>query len=153
MSSHAQALEQDARVQRPRLNGIVETALVVEDVAASVAFYRELLGLGVLFQDERLAALDVGPGHTLLLFRRGGTLDSVQLPGGVIPGGQDASGRSHMAFAIDKAELDSWHQWLRTQSVAIESTVTWERGGVSTYFRDPDGNLLELATPGVWANY
>ncbi|HHQ6628438.1 TPA: VOC family protein, partial [Serratia fonticola] len=23
----------------------------------------------------------------------------------------------------------------------------------SIYFRDPDGHLLELVTPGIWANY
>jgi len=27
------------------------------------------------------------------------------------------------------------------------------RGGHSIYFRDPDGHLLELATPGLWAIY
>ena len=27
------------------------------------------------------------------------------------------------------------------------------RGAVSLYFRDPDGNLGELVTPGLWANY
>nr|WP_237705563.1 hypothetical protein [Chthoniobacter flavus] len=32
----------------------------------------------------------------------------------------------------------------------VESRVTWERGGESIYFRDPDGHLLEMLTPGVW---
>ena len=27
------------------------------------------------------------------------------------------------------------------------------RGGTSLYFNDPDGNVVELATPGLWANY
>ena len=29
----------------------------------------------------------------------------------------------------------------------------WPRGGESVYFRDPDGHLLELATPGLWPGY
>ena len=31
--------------------------------------------------------------------------------------------------------------------------MKWPRGGESLYFRDPDGHLVELATPGLWANY
>ena len=27
------------------------------------------------------------------------------------------------------------------------------RGGQSVHFRDPDGRLLELATPGLWPGY
>jgi catechol 2,3-dioxygenase-like lactoylglutathione lyase family enzyme len=42
---------------------------------------------------------------------------------------------------------------LRTQGVAIESETHWARGGRSLYFRDPEGHLLELVTPGIWPNY
>jgi catechol 2,3-dioxygenase-like lactoylglutathione lyase family enzyme len=31
--------------------------------------------------------------------------------------------------------------------------VALHRGGTSLYFRDPDGHLLELATPGLWTIY
>jgi catechol 2,3-dioxygenase-like lactoylglutathione lyase family enzyme len=58
-----------------------------------------------------------------------------------------------MAFGIDASALESWRKWLERNAVEIESTMHWERGGTSLYFRDPDGNLLEVATPGVWANY
>jgi len=42
---------------------------------------------------------------------------------------------------------------LREHGIAIESTITWPRGGTSIYFRDPDGHLLELVTPGIWDIY
>ena len=38
-----------------------------------------------------------------------------------------------------------------TDVVLTRSVVVWEAGGRSLYFRDPDGHLLELATPGVWS--
>jgi hypothetical protein len=58
-----------------------------------------------------------------------------------------------MAFAISAEDLPDWEVTLREHSVAIESRVTWQRGGQSLYFRDPDGHCLELATPGLWQTY
>jgi catechol 2,3-dioxygenase-like lactoylglutathione lyase family enzyme len=138
---------------RPALSGVLETALIVEDVARATHFYRELFGFDMLGQSERLCSLSVKPAQVLLLFHRGGSLNDIRLPGGIVPGGVDAQGSSHMAFAIEAEHLESWRHWLKQNAVAIESTVLWELGGTSLYFRDPDGNLLELATPGVWANY
>src|SRR5438270_7658123 len=125
----------------PALDGILETAIVVENVEHASRFYRELLGLDVLFQDARLCSLNVKPAQVLLLFQRGGSMDDVRLPGGVLPGGMDAQGRGHMAFAIASERLQDWRRWLEQNGVAIESTVKWEGGGTSVYFRDPDGNL------------
>jgi catechol 2,3-dioxygenase-like lactoylglutathione lyase family enzyme len=63
------------------------------------------------------------------------------------------SGNSHVAFPIAAEELSAWEKQLMENGVAVESKVKWERGGQSIYFRDPDGNLLELVTPGVWPIY
>jgi catechol 2,3-dioxygenase-like lactoylglutathione lyase family enzyme len=50
--------------------------------------------------------------------------------------------------------LPQWRAHLQAAGVAIESTSDWQRGGHSLYFRDPDGNLLEIAaTPGLWAGF
>jgi len=144
---------QDHGLSRPALSGVLETALIVEDVARATGFYRELFGFEVLAQSERLCVLNVRPAQVLLLFQRGGSLKDIRLPGGILPGGMDARGRSHMAFAVEAEDLEAWKRWLAQKAVGIESIVLWERGGTSLYFRDPDGNLLELATPGVWANY
>ena len=49
--------------------------------------------------------------------------------------------------------FEHWRHCLAQNDVAIESRVDWPRGGASLYFRDPDGHLLELITPGCWAIY
>ena len=134
------------------MSGLLETGLYVEDVARSRAFYARLFGFPVLVEDERLCALGVPGPAVLLLFRRGGTTEPVQLPGGAIPV-HDGHGTLHYAFAIAAADLDGWIRRLGREGVATESRVTWPRGGISLYFRDPDGHLVELATPGVWATY
>jgi hypothetical protein len=39
------------------------------------------------------------------------------------------------------------------RGIPIVSEVTFDKGGRSPYFNDPAGNVLELATPGHWANF
>ena len=46
-----------------------------------------------------------------------------------------------------------WERRLEAYRVEIEGRTDWSRGGHSIYFRDPDGHLLELATPGLWTVY
>jgi len=42
---------------------------------------------------------------------------------------------------------------LAAEGVGIESRVTQHFGGISLYFRDPDGHSIEVATPGLWRVY
>ena len=136
----------------PKLAGVLETALYTDDLARARVFYEEVLGLAALTSDTRFLAFDVGGHSVLLLFLRGSTRETLHLPGGTIPP-HDGNGPIHMAFAITAAELPGWEQRLGERKVAIEGRTDWPRGGKSIYFRDPDGHLLELVTPGVWAIY
>lgn len=136
----------------PRLTGILETALDVQDLTASVNFYHGLLGLEILDQSERFCALSVAGRDVLLLFQREPSPQPVDLPGGRIPA-HGSSGQIHFAFSVTESELPGWEQFLKAKGVELESRVRWERGGTSIYFRDPDGHLGELATPGVWSIY
>ena len=135
----------------PRLNGIIETALHVRDLAASIEFYQRL-GLEVIAGNERFCALSVAGRDLLLLFLEGASNSPVDLPGGRIPP-HGSSGAIHFAFSIDRSELSAWELFLEGQGIVLESRVEWERGGISLYFRDPDGHLAEIATPGVWSVY
>jgi catechol 2,3-dioxygenase-like lactoylglutathione lyase family enzyme len=136
----------------PKLSGVLETALYVDDLDRARAFYEGVLGLAALTSDSRFLAFDVGGHSVLLLFRRGATLETLHLPGGTIPP-HDGNGPLHMAFAITAAELPAWEKRLSEHNVAIEGRTDWPRGGKSVYFRDPDDHLLELVTPGVWTIY
>jgi catechol 2,3-dioxygenase-like lactoylglutathione lyase family enzyme len=136
----------------PQLDAVLETALYVDDLPRAVRFYIDVMDLAPLYQDSRMCALSVGGKSVLLIFPRGGSLQTVHMPGGTIPP-HDGSGPLHIAFAIAKGALAEWEMRLGKHGVAIEGRTVWKRGGESIYFRDPDGHLLELATPGLWAIY
>lgn len=136
----------------PKLDSVLETVLYVEDLDRAAAFYSEVMELDILHGDPRMRAFDVGGRGVLLLFLRGGTRQPVATPGGVIPP-HDGAGPLHVAFAVAKAALADWQAHLTARGVAIEAATDWPRGGRSLYFRDPDGHLLELATPGLWKGY
>ena len=137
----------------PPIAGVLETAVYVEDVGRALAFYRHVLGLPLLTPegDPRFAALDAGPGSVLLIFRRGGTLVDIHLPGGTIPA-HDGSGPLHFALRIPAASLEDWRRHLAERDIPVIGAMDWPQGGHSLYFHDPDGHVVELATPGIWAN-
>jgi catechol 2,3-dioxygenase-like lactoylglutathione lyase family enzyme len=139
-------------MQKASITGIKETCLSVTDVPSSASFYTKVLGFRILQEESRFCAMSVADSHVLLLFARGQTATPVQLPGGLVPP-HDASGQQHVGFAISTEDVHAWREHLTEQQIAIESIVTWPRGGTSIYFRDLDGHLLELLTPGVWEIY
>ena len=136
----------------PALTGVLETALYVRDLDASEAFWGGLLGARTLYADARMRAIDVAGRQVLLLFLQGASDQENPSPGGAIPA-HDGRGRLHFAFAIPAAALDAWERRFAERSVRVEARVYPPRGGTSLYFRDPDGHLAELATPGLWEIY
>ena len=112
----------------------------------SAGFYQDLFGFEAVYAGPRLTALAV-PGHqVLLLFKKGASSNLAKIP-------HDGSGELHVAFAITAKALEPWEARLHEKKILIVEKTEWERGGTSLYFRDPDGHLVELATPGLWTNY
>lgn len=135
----------------PPVRGIVETCINVSDMGRSRQFYESLFGFEVMEHAERFCAFQVG-SDVLLLFTEGSSSSPIAVSGGVIPP-HNTVGAGHFAFAVSRDELETWRVLLQERGIEIESEVCWERGGSSIYFRDPDGNLVELVTPGTWLNY
>jgi catechol 2,3-dioxygenase-like lactoylglutathione lyase family enzyme len=128
----------------PKTDGILESSLYVSDVARSIRFYEEIFGFRVIKDfGERGCAMDAGARHVLLLFKKGASR--------TITSPHDGDGELHIAFAISTSELVKWERWLDERGIAVEEKRSWERGGTSVYFRDPDCHLLEVVTPGTWS--
>jgi len=131
---------------RPKTDGILESSLYVSDVPRAVRFYQETFGFSIISEfGERGCAMHAGTRQVLLLFKKGASR-SIQSP-------HDGDGELHVAFAIPSIELANWELWLQERGIALEEKRTWESGGQSLYFRDPDRHLIELATPGTWSVY
>ena len=129
---------------RPR--SVYETVLYAEDVAATAAFYTEVLGLRLVDgPDELAAAFRLDDRGVLLIFdpRRSGR------QGRPVPS-HGSEGPSHLAFAVGEGELDAAADELRERGVEIEREVQWPQGGRSIYVRDPAGNSVELVEGELW---
>lgn len=135
----------------PNISGILESALYIEDLERAAQFYEKLFGFARIFSDERMIALNVceSPRQVLLLFHKGGSTQGASVLGGQIPP-HDGNGQLHFAFAIEENDVEAWRAKLLANDVDIISEVRPPQGGISLYSRDPDGNLVELATPRIW---
>ena len=133
----------------PAIEGVLETSLYARDLKRTAAFYRDLFGFKALVDSPRLVAFEIAQRSVLLVFQAGATEQDVVDPGGTIPG-HDGRGRLHLAFSIRADDRDAWRERLAERGVDIVGEYRWPRGGTSLYMRDPDGALVELATPGLW---
>jgi catechol 2,3-dioxygenase-like lactoylglutathione lyase family enzyme len=129
-----------------QLRGLHHVTAIVADLDRTTAFYRDVLGLALVEQAENPD--DPGTRHfwfgdasgapgTLVSFMEYPQLDEAR-------GGRGAV--HHFAFAVDSAEEQTaWRDYLRSRDVPCSEI--FERGRFrSIYLRDPDGNLLEIAT-------
>src|SRR5262245_16665710 len=101
-----------------KIKAVVETAIYVDDLQATEAIYRTILGLAVIGKEPgRHVFFQVGEAGVLLAFRSKATLKGDQLPQ------HGASGPGHFALGIDTESFDGWLLLLRSHSVAIEKEV------------------------------
>jgi catechol 2,3-dioxygenase-like lactoylglutathione lyase family enzyme len=118
--------------------GVHHVALISSDVERTVRFYQDLLEMPLtdMFENRDYHGsthffFDIGNGNALAFF---------DLPG-VDPGpyAEVLGGLHHLAISVEP------ERWARLRQKLLDAGVELlEMGGVSIYFRDPDGARLEL---------
>ncbi|WEX77758.1 VOC family protein [Sinorhizobium numidicum] len=134
----------------PALEGILETALYAEDLDRAETFYGTVLGLQRITRAGNRHVFFRCGDSVLLIFNPAETMkppaaDALPVP----PHG--TNGHGHMCFRVAAEALDAWKTKLEQAGVAIEADIRWPNGARSFYFRDPAGNSIECAEPGLWA--
>lgn len=113
--------------------------LKVNDLAASIAFYTEVLGFPIEGRDGPFTVVRAGPGCTLQLAAWG------------------TPGMEHYAFEVTPAEFEAIFARLRERGIAHgpsfdsvgRNTGPGEESGArgpapTLYFNDPDRHLIEI---------
>ena len=132
------------------INRILEACLYASDLDAAERFYVDVLGLERFSSSPgRHVFFRCGDGMFLVFNPLRTNAEASSVGGAVVPT-HGATGPGHVAFAIPDADIPAWRARLDAAGVAIESEVTWPRGGRSIYARDPANNCVELASPKLW---
>jgi catechol 2,3-dioxygenase-like lactoylglutathione lyase family enzyme len=129
-------------------------AFISADTSATVAFYAGILGMELVAAvlDDKIPSTGepipyfhsffrMGDGSTIAFF------EAPELP----PPSPDSHPAyatfRHFAMEVNSTALvDEWASWLRSNGLDVIGPV--DHGIIySVYFRDPDGNRLEITTP------
>ncbi len=106
--------------------GIGHIGLKVNEVEASVEFYRNILGLDGRASKGGVARIPSGQ-DMLILHQKGLGMSGF-----------------HFGFRVDSySKVDEWQAWLRGRNIIIYEDVTEEKYR-SIKIRDPDGYVIEI---------
>jgi catechol 2,3-dioxygenase-like lactoylglutathione lyase family enzyme len=117
--------------------------LYFADQARAEEFYSGVLGLRLIDREPGRSLFYRAGSNMLLLFHA----ETTAL-GGTLPS-HGAAGPIHTCFRVERERYEAWKSYLGQRGVTLVDERSWPRGR-SFFFRDPDGNLLEIADADIW---
>lgn len=119
--------------------------LFVKDLAAMVAFYRDVVGFPLEWDGVDPSVIVEMEGLRFMLFGRN-DFESLTNRQYTYPSGQNGS--FELALDVETpAEVDAeYHRMVGLGAVPVIGPKTYPWGLRSCYVADPEGNLIEIAT-------
>ena len=128
------------------IRGLYEAHLPVSNLQESIKFYQKF-GLELASEQEKLAFFWIVKGESWLGLWESETVNLPYHPS-----------IRHLAFKVDKSEIEKVKEWLESVNIEIRSSFGFSPEmqplvfknnphHAAVYFYDPDGNSLELITP------
>lgn len=129
------------------IKGIYEAHLPVSNLKESIDFYKKL-GLIIAYQQDNLVFFWIEKGKSWLGLWE---TDKVNTP-------YHPSLR-HVAFQIDREDMKNIKEWLENRGITVSNNFGFSpekqplvlpnnpQAHAAIYFKDPDGNSLELIAP------
>ena len=141
----------------PAVSAIHHAAFTVSNMERSIAFYRDILGMEVLWDSVQAGVQYKGPvsdritgcpgteQHIVYLGIGGGFIELVEYtPTGKLPENHKASdvGASHVCFKTE--DIHALYEKLLANNVKTHCSPQKGISNQIMYFRDPDGIILEV---------
>jgi len=153
------------------IRGVNHLALVCKDMARTVEFYRDVLGMPLIKTIDLPGGqgqhffFDIGNGDSLAFFWFAGAPEAVpgvsapaQLPGGSGDIRSAHGSMNHIAFDVPADKFDEYVERLRAKGIKMGRVLNHDNSPTqvsakitpdvfirSVYFWDPDGVMLEFA--------
>ncbi len=132
-------------MSRLQAQGVHHITFVGSNREATIEFYQDFLGMPLVFEqpnldvpDETHLYFDPGDGRLITFFVRPSRVNDPT------PNPQGIGNLHHVAFNVSRATYTQVAK--RLNEMGIENTGPIDRGFMdSIYFRDPNGQLLEMA--------
>ena len=137
----------NAAAMRPvhvTIDGLAEVVLNVRDMAASLAFYRDMLGLRVISPPERTNPVFLQPANATA------RLPSLVVLVQLAPDAADFTpprALHHLALTVPAAAFDTSREALTAHGLQARTGQHPVLTARTIYVDDPDGNEVELIAP------